>query len=318
MMDLKADEVIKDIILSYDQLQLLNSAESLIDESEKRLNKETERVEKAISVGLAIPYDRDKIKLATLELETNRTEVQNKKQLLALKISQATGLSIEEILQTSYEVEPIVIFEELSSENRNEIKALEAYQQATQYVVKKEKGSLLPTVGAFGGYSYTSVFNSDVSTNSALTQNPIDLQLNHLTFNPTWMIGVAMKWEIFAGFERKHKIEEANLSLKQIENKLKDAQEKTALQLEKNKLEYQTAIQQIEIAKQRELIAQHNNSMAEKQYKAGLIGVTERLTAENDIYKESLNKIQTIIKQRQIAIETYQSAGVLSTYLISK
>src|SRR5690606_22906991 len=182
MMDLKADEVIKDIILSYDQLQLLNSAESLIDESEKRLNKETERVEKAISVGLAIPYDRDKIKLTTLELETNRTEVQNKKQLLALKISQATGLSIEEILQTSYEVEPIVIFEELSSENRNEIKALEAYQQATQYVVKKEKGSLLPTVGAFGGYSYTSVFNSDVSTNSALTQNPIDLQLNHLTF----------------------------------------------------------------------------------------------------------------------------------------
>lgn len=318
MMDLKADEVIKDIILSYDQLQLLNSAESLIDESEKRLNKETERVEKAISVGLAIPYDRDKIKLATLELETSRTEVQNKKQLLALKISQATGLSIEEILQTSYEVEPIVIFEELSSENRNEIKALEAYQQATQYVVKKEKGSLLPTVGAFGGYSYTSVFNSEVSTNSALTQNPIDLQLNHLTFNPTWMIGVAMKWEIFAGFERKHKIEEANLSLKQIENKLKDAQEKTALQLEKNKLEYQTAIQQIEIAKQRELIAQHNNSMAEKQYKAGLIGVTERLTAENDIYKESLNKIQTIIKQRQIAIETYQSAGVLSTYLISK
>ncbi|NLN32341.1 MAG: TolC family protein [Flavobacteriaceae bacterium] len=318
MMDLKADEVIKDIILSYDQLQLLNSAESLIDESEKRLNKETERVEKAISVGLAIPYDRDKIKLATLELETNRTEVQNKKQLLALKISQATGLSIEEILQTSYEVEPIVILEDLSSQNRNEIKALEAYQQATQYAVKKEKGSLLPTVGAFGGYSYSTLFNSELSTNSPLTQTPIDLNVNHLTFHPTWMVGVAMKWEIFAGFERKHKIEEANLSLKQIENKLKDAQEKTALQLEKNKLEYQTAIQQIEIAKQRELIAQHNNSMAEKQYKAGLIGVTERLTAENDIYKESLNKIQTIIKQRQIAIETYQSAGVLSTYLISK
>lgn len=318
MMDVKADEVIKDILLSYDQLQLLNTAEKLIDESEKRLNKETERVEKAIYVGLAIPYDRDKIKLATLELQTNRTDVQNKKQLLALKISQATGLSIEEILQTSYVVEPIVIFEELSSENRNEIKALEAYQQATQYAVKKEKGSLLPTVGAFGGYSYSTLFNSELSTNSPLTQTPIDLNVNHLTFHPTWMVGVAMKWEIFAGFERKHKIEEANLSVKQIENKLKDAKEKTALQLEKNKLDYQTALQQIEIAKQRELIAQHNNTMADKQYKSGLIGVTERLTAENDIYKESLNKIQTIIKQRQIAIETYQSAGVLSTYLISK
>ncbi len=58
--------------------------------------------------------------------------------------------------------------------------------------------------------------------------------------------------------------------------------------------------------------------MAEKQYKAGLIGVTDRISAENDIYKESLNKIETIIKQRQIAIETYQSAGALSTYIISK
>lgn len=318
MMNVKADEVIKDIIFSFDQLQLLGTAERLIDESEKRLNKETERIEKAISVGLAIPYDRDKIKLASLELQTNRTDVNNKKQLLALKISQATGLSIEEILNTSYDVEPIVILEELSSDNRNEIKALEAYQQATQFAVKKEKGSLLPTVGAFGGYSYSSVFNSELSTNSPLSQNSVDLKVNHLTLNPTWMVGVAMKWEIFAGFERKHKIQEANLSVKQIENKLKDAKEKTALQLEKNKLEYQTALQQIEIANQRELIAQHTNAMADKQYKAGLISVTERLTAENDIYKESLNKIETIINQRQIAIETYQSAGALSTYIRSK
>lgn len=318
MIDVKADEVIKDIILSYDQLQLLNTAEKLIDESEKRLNKEIERVETAISVGLAIPYDRDKIKLATLELETNRTDVNNKKQLLALKINQATGLPIDEILNTTYEVEPIFILDDLSSENRNEIKALEAYQQATEFLVKKEKGSLLPTVGAFGGYSYTSLFNTEIGTNLPITQNSLDLKMNHLTLNPTWMVGVAMKWEIFAGFERKHKIEEANLSVKQIENKLRDAREKTALQLQKNKLDYETALQQIEIAKQRQLIAEHNHTLADKQYKAGLIGVTERLTAENDIYKESLNKIETIIKQRQIAIETYQSAGVLSTYIISK
>ena len=136
--------------------------------------------------------------------------------------------------------------------------------------------------------------------------------------NPTWMVGVAMKWELFAGFERNHKIEEAKLNAKQIENKLIDTREKTALQLQKNKLEYQTALQQVNIAKQREVIAQNNNSLAEKQYKAGLIGVTDRISAENDIYKESLNKIETIIKQRQIAIETYQSAGALSTYIISK
>ncbi len=315
MMDLQNDVVIKDIILSFDQLQMLKVAEKLINDSEKRLKKETERVEKAIALGLAIPYDRDKIKLAGLELESKKTDVQHKQELLALKINQATGIAPEVILEMDHSVEPIVIFEELSTENKNEIKALESFQKASNLVVKKEKGSLLPTLGAFGGYSYTSLFNAETEIPLQTINQTAHLKINELTFNPTWMVGVALKWELFSGFERKHKIEEAELNALQVENKLTDAKEKLNLQLKKNKIEYESMLQQISITKQREIIAQNNNEMAEKQYKAGLIGVTERLTAENDIYKESLNKIETIIKQRQAAIETYQSAGSLTSFI---
>lgn len=318
MMDLRNDEVIKDIILSFDQLQMLHSAEKLINESEKRLHKETERVEKAISLGLAVPYDRDKIKLASLELESKRTDVQHKRQLLALKISQATGISSEEILEIKYSVEPIVILDELSTDDRNEIKALESFKQASDYAVKKEKGSLLPTLGAFGGYSYTSLFNAELNVPVSALNTTTHLKTNELTINPTWMVGVAMKWELFGGFERKHKIEEAKLNAEQIENKLNDTKEKVNLQFQKNKMEYETSLQQVAIAGQREKIAQNNNQLAEKQYKEGLISVTERLTAENDIYKESLNKIETIIKQRQAALETYQAAGSLSSFIVIK
>jgi hypothetical protein len=40
--------------------------EKLINDGEKRLQTETKRILKAIEEGLAIPYDRDKIKLASL------------------------------------------------------------------------------------------------------------------------------------------------------------------------------------------------------------------------------------------------------------
>jgi len=40
MMELQNDAVVKDIILSFDQLQMLKVAEKLIDDSEKRLKKE--------------------------------------------------------------------------------------------------------------------------------------------------------------------------------------------------------------------------------------------------------------------------------------
>ncbi|SEH85194.1 Outer membrane protein TolC [Paenimyroides aquimaris] len=315
MMDLQNDAVIKDILYSFDQLQMLKIAEQLINDSEKRLDKENERVEKAISLGLAIPYDRDKIKLARLELESKKTDVQHKQNLLVLKINQSTGMDDDDILQVNHSVEPIVIFEELSSENKNEIKALQSFQKASEYALKKEKGSLLPTLGAFGGYSYTSIFNAETKIPINTINQTTHLKVNNLTLNPTWMVGVALKWELFSGFERKHKIEEAELNTLQIENKLNDAKEKLGLQLKKNKIEYENMLLQISIAKQREIVAKNNNEIAAKQYKAGLISITERLTAENDIYKESLNKIETIIKQRQAAIETYQSAGSLMSFI---
>lgn len=316
MMALRKNEVIEDLILSFDQIALLKTAERLIIESDKRLSKEGERVEKAISVGLAIPYDRDKIKLARLELETKKVDVEHKKELVALKINQLTGIPTEEILTIPHNVAPIIITEELDTENRNEIKALEAFREAASYAIKKEKGSLLPSVGAFGSYSYTSLFN--INTKLPLSKNHnLHLRAHHLEFNPTWMLGLAMKWEIFSGFERKHKIESAQINASQIDNKLSDTKEKLALQLKKTKLEYETALERIKIAEQRAKIASNNNMLAQKQYKNGLISITERLGAENDLYQEALNKIETIIKQRQTAIETYQAAGLLE-YFISQ
>src|SRR5690606_38455269 len=157
MMELREDEIIKDIILSYDQLYFLKAAEKLVYESEVRLKKENERVEKAIASGLAIPYDRDKIQLAQLELHSKKADILHNQELLILKIAQATNFSQETILNTLHYVDPIMVIDDLSIDDKNEVKALQAFQKAADYNIKKEKGSLLPTVGAFGGYSYTSL-----------------------------------------------------------------------------------------------------------------------------------------------------------------
>ena len=300
MMELRKDQVIREILLDLDQLEMLNVAESLIQESEKRLDKETERVEKAIAQGLGIPYDRDKIKLASLELETKKEDVLNKRELSALKIQQATGWSTEQILNIQHNVNPILIFEDINSNNRNELLALEAFDKAATYAIKKEKGTFLPSIGAFGGYSYTSIFNSEIDIPLSNINRTANLKMNELTMRPTWMVGVAMKWELFSGFAKRI-----------------DTEEKIALQLEKTKKDYETSLKQLDIAKQREVIAKNNNEVASKQYRAGLISVTDRLSAENDIYKESLNKIETTIKQRQAAIDVYQASGSLLQYIKS-
>ncbi len=310
------DGIVKDVINTFDQLALLAEVERLINDSEKRLNAETLRVTKAIEQGLAIPYDRDKIKLATLELSSKRIEMEGKRKVVFKKISYLTGYSNEEIKNVQYQLAPYLISQNLTTDNKQEIKALESFKSAYQYALKKEKGTYLPTLGAFGGVTYSSLFDANATTPPLpIFGQPLNLGLNELTISQNWIIGAALKWEIFSGFERKHKVHEAKINIEQVQNQIDDTKEKLQLLLENNYANYTVLNQKTEIAEQQEKVARNNLTLAIKQYKEGLINISERLEAENDMYKASLNKVSTLIEQRLSAIETVIATGELTNYL---
>ncbi|MPT33846.1 MAG: TolC family protein [Flavobacterium sp.] len=310
------DGIVKDVINTFDQLALLDEVERLINDSEKRLNAETLRVTKAIEQGLAIPYDRDKIKLATLELSSKRIEMEGKRKVVLKKISYLTGYSNEEIKNVQYQLAPYLISQNLTADNKQEIKALESFKSAYEYALKKEKGTFLPTLGAFGGVTYSSLFDANATTPPLpIFGQPLNLGLNELTISQNWIIGAALKWEIFSGFERKHKVHEAKINIEQVQNQIDDTKEKLQLLLENNYANYTVLNQKTEIADQQEKVARNNLNLAIKQYKEGLINISERLEAENDMYKASLNKVSTLIEQRLSAIETVIATGELTNYL---
>lgn len=309
------DDLIKDIIASFDQLHLLAAAEALLKESEVRLQKETERVEKAIAQGLAVPYDRDKIKLASLNLSAKQAELSGKKELLQFKISTLTGYDEPQIAAVAYSLSPIEVDTTLGIEARSELKAMNSFSKALDYNLKKEKGSLLPTVGAFASYGYASLFNANTTFPLPISGNDAQLKLNQATLSPNWMIGGMLKWELFGGLERKHNIEAVKIDQHILANKKEDAVRMMNLQLKNNLINYRVKTNQLAIANQQEQIASNNLITAEKQYKLGLIGVTERISAENDIYEASLNKVQTLINQRQAALNAYAAAQPLLHFI---
>jgi outer membrane protein TolC len=129
------------------------------------------------------------------------------------------------------------------------------------------------------------------------------------------MVGAAVKWEIFTGFERQHKIHEAKININQLQNQIDDTKEKLALLLENNWVNYTVLNKKLEIAYQQEKISKNNLNLASKQYTQGLISVSERLEAENDCFKSAVNKINTLIDQRLAAIETIIATGDLTKQL---
>lgn len=311
------DGIIKEVINTFDQLTLLNEVEKLINDSDKRLQSESKRVSKAIEQGLAVPYDRDKIKLASLELNSKKIELDGKRKLVYRKIRYLTDYSETEINNVKHDLVPYILTsDKLTPENKQEIKALESFKIANEYLLKKEKGTYLPTLGAFGGVTYSSLFDANTTTPVIPGLNqPLNLAINEMTLSPNWMFGAAMKWEIFAGFEREHKIHEAKINIQQVQNQIDDTKEKLELLLENNYVNYSVLNQKIEIASQQEKVANNNLTLAIKQYKEGLINISERLEAENDSYKATVNKINTLIEQRLSAIETIIATGELTQHI---
>lgn len=305
------DKLAQEIVTSFDQIMLLKEVDVLIDDSEKRLQKEHSKVLKAIDNGLAIPYDRDKIKLAMLELESKRAEVNSNRELLYYKLEELTGLYTEELRQVSYSLQEILLTDEASVMNRKELEALEMSQKAYEYALKKDKGAKLPMLFAFGNASYMNAFNMNTTIKDVPQLGNLNLKTNHLQLAPTFAVGVGMKWNIFEGKSHKSAVEKAKLDLQINSNKIADTKEKLSLLQRKTNSDYALATKKLQVNQQQMRIAKNNLHLASRQFEEGLQDVTERLEAENEYYKQSLNYYNQILSQRIAATEVLKSNGNL-------
>lgn len=306
------EEIAKEVVQTFDQLMLLNEVDKLLDDSEKRLDKEHQKVLKAIENGLAIPYDRDKLQLAILELEEKRVEAEGNREVLYAKLEYLTRMSEPELKNILYELQPFLIDKAADDpENRSEIKALESGRKAKELVYQKEKGSHFPTIFAFGNLTYFDAFNSSLKFRDVPVAGDVKARAEHIRLEPAAAVGIGLKWDLFKGGENKKNIKKAEIELEISETKLKDTKEKLELLIKKNKVDLQTSDKKVLVAQQQVQIAKNNLNMATKQYASGLIDLTERLASENEFYKVNLNYYNQILNQRNAAVQLLLGTGEL-------
>src|SRR5699024_189593 len=305
-------DVIKDVILTFDQLMLLNEVEQLIHDSEKRLQKEQQKVIRGLENGLAIPYDRDKLTLAILELNEKQVELDGNRELLYSKLKQITHLSEEELKELVYELQVMEIQEiPYSVDSRLELKALEHSSKAFEYNLKKEEGGKLPLAFAFGSANYLNFFDTRIHFKDLPVLGDKTVKNNHLRLAPNFFVGVGVKWDIFDGGNRRSKVNSAKLDLKINEQKTIETNEKLNLLLEKNRIDYFSSLKKIKVAEQQVKVAKNTVHLSNKRFEEGLSDITDFLAAENDLYKVKLNYYSQVLAQRSAAIDLYHTSGLL-------
>jgi len=318
----KRNEIIQDILESIDQIALLHQSKLLLDESQKRLDKENLRVTKAIENGLAIPYDRKKIEVAIYRLEAKKQEYEGKRELLFSKLSMLTGYSVEDLENQTEDLNVLnpwkfiyidLINEESTVNTRPEMQALSSGIRAVDYQIKMQKAKVLPQVIALGSLGYTNLHNSEISTpyHLPISGNEVNFKANNIEGFPNYIIGVGIKWQLFSGTQRTHELKKLNLEKAIAQNHKDDISEKLNLLLQKSRTEFKLAEKQMQLKEKEKAITEDALNTAIKSYEEGLISITERLEAENSLQQSQMEYVQAVFEQRKAALSFLNAQGTL-------
>jgi len=307
--------IIKDVIDTFDKIELLERSRIVLIESSQRLAKEKLKVKVAIENGLATPFEREKISAAELNLASKQMELEGNLRLLQLKLSLLTGQEIGQIEQYHFELRPWLITKnDQSYSDRPELEALRAGIEAYEYKLKMNKNHILPKVAAFATLSYFNLFDGEIKTpyETPISEQPINLDLNYFEGFPAYLVGVGFEWEIFNGLKSSNEVQKTSIEKDMAENKKNDAEEKLRLFEEKVKIEFEVKNKQILLKEKQKEVASNALSLAIASYREGLINVTERLEAETDYQEAMLEYYKTVAMQRQTALELLTAKGSLN------
>jgi len=308
-------KIIKDVIDTFDKIELLEKSRIVLVESENRLSKEKTKVKAAIENGLATPFEREKISAAELNLASKRMELEGNLRLLHLKLSVLTGQDIGMIEKYEFNLKPWLFKQnDQTYSDRPELDALRAGIEAYEYKLKMNKNHFLPKVAAFATLSYFNLFNSEVKTpyETPISEQPINLELNYFEGFPAYLVGIGFEWEIFNGLKSNNEIQKTSIEKDMAENKKLDAEEKLKLFEQKVKIEFDVKNQQILLKEKEVKVASNTLNLAIASYREGLINISERLEAESDYQEAILDYYKMVAMQRQTALELLTATGSLT------
>ncbi|EPR68343.1 TolC family protein [Cyclobacterium qasimii] len=286
------DKTALQIIEAYDKLALVKASKKVLTTSENYLNEQATYVSKAIENGLATPISRNKIELARQQLEAKKLEFEHNNILLIEVLHQLTGESRTDLRILHPQLHSFTVDANSSGEKRNEIKALEEAEQATQYKAKMLKSNFIPKVALKGHYEF--------------------IEENLSLLDPKWYVGVGLKWNVFDGNQSRLKRRKVQLETAKYREQIEEANEMIALGISKAEISYESALLNSKIVQKEIDLANENYEMVNTQYKNNLASINDVMDALNDVEKANFKLQESYFKERRAVADLLHAKGILN------
>jgi outer membrane protein TolC len=274
-----------------------------IDESLNRLQKLYRDDSIMFKNGFAERLDLDRVQVQINNVQSTRTAVANAIAIsyAALKIS--LGLSQKDVVVlkeelTTANLKDGLLDESFRYEDRAAIRQLENAKTLLELDVKRNRLGNLPTV-AFGANYTLNAIGQKFFTNS-----------NTLWINSAYL-GLNINVPIFDGFQRKYKIQQAELNVQKTENAIE--QVKQAIDFEQNitRSTVRSALADLDLQERNMQLAEKVFNTTKLKFQEGLGSSFEVLTADTEMQRAQANYFNALYNAIVARISYQNSLGKL-------
>lgn len=303
----KSQELSCELIERYYGLVLAKNAQKIRTDVLETMKKHLHDAEKLMNEGVIAKaeYLHAKVYYSSADRELKKTNRQvnivNDALLNTLAIDENTEIAPISNLFYLTELETIDYYWDQAAENSPLLQKIDTKKQLAHQAYKIERAEFFPTIAAMGTYD---LYNKDLSP-----------------YIPEYMVGVGMKWNIFKGTERIHKLKASKIQEMQVETFYQKAESDIQTAITKYYQEIQMNLEQLQELESALEFATEYYRVRKSAFKEGMATTTEVSDASLAVAKVKIERLEVMYNYDIALSKLLYYSGIsseFSNYMLSK
>lgn len=309
------ENVIYQVSQMYYNLLVNQEKLTVLQSNIDKLTKLVATTQTQFENGLAKRIDLDRIKVNLVNYKTQKIQLENQLRTQTNTLKSYLGMPLE----TKLELPPVELSElekkaagqidygNFSVDNRIEYKLLKKQEELQQFQKKAYQAEYYPSLSLSANYSYNGM------------SDKFDVYKGGSSTTAFWYdmaaISLKLRIPIFDGYARRSKVNQANVTLRQIGRMQEDTKLQLGSAYENAKLSMANNLSTIQTQKENVQLADEVYNTTQSNYNLGLANLTDLLNAETSLTEAQNSYNQALLEYKLAELELIKSNGNLKTLL---
>lgn len=264
----------------------------LVDENLELLEKNIENLERLLfettelyKAGFAEQLDIDRLELSLTNLKTEQDNLQRQKELAVANLKFAMNFPQDTELDVTGDLDEMVteapagaLTDAINFQRRPEINLIDQALTLNEMNIRVNKMGYLPSLRGFATYQQ-SYFGNDLKSGF---------------WAPAAFVGLTLNVPIFDGFDKKAKIQRAQLDLEEARNQKKDLIQAISFEVKSARTSYLNAQERLANQQKNLELAERIYQTTQIKYREGIGSSLEVSQAEQSLYTTQSNYMQAM------------------------